>query len=93
MKEIEIEIKNEQGLHARPAGRLVNLVKSYDGDIKIIYEVKNSKIEVNAKNIFEVMSLGAEKGSKLLFKINGNEEDKISNEIRELIEINKFFEE
>ena len=35
MKEIVVEIKNEQGVHARPAGQIVNIAKRYKVTLEI----------------------------------------------------------
>ena len=97
MTEIVVEIKNEQGLHARPAGQIVNIAKKYD----LILEIeKIGEIEtVDGKNVFGVMSLGAGKGDKLRFRaISKNEENienekKLLEELKKIIEVDKFFEE
>ena len=50
MKEIVVEIKNEQGLHARPSGQIVNIVKKYNLTLEI---EKIGEIEtVDGKNVF-----------------------------------------
>ena len=35
MKEIIVEIKNEQGLHARPAALIANIAKKYNVKLEI----------------------------------------------------------
>ena len=97
MKEIVVEIKNEQGVHARPAGQIVNIAKRY----KVTLEIeKIGEIEtVDGKNVFGVMSLGAGKGDKLRFRaISKNEENlekekQLLEELKKMIEVDKFFEE
>ena len=97
MKEIVVEIKNEQGLHARPSGQIVNIVKKYNLTLEI---EKIGEIEtVDGKNVFGVMSLGAGKGDKLKFRaISKNEENlekekQLLEELKKIIEVDKFFEE
>ena len=97
MTEIIVEIKNEQGLHARPSGQIVNIAKKYNLTLEI-EKVGENEI-VNAKNVFGVMMLGAAKGEKLkLREISKNEENienekKLLEELRKIIEVDKFFEE
>lgn len=106
MKEIIVEIKNEQGIHARPSGQIVNIAKKYNTTLEIEKVLENERAEnnkgknekVDGKNVFGVMMLGAEKGEKLKLRAisengeNPKEEAKLLEELRQLIEINKFFE-
>ncbi|BBM42126.1 HPr family phosphocarrier protein [Leptotrichia wadei] len=106
MKEIIVEIKNEQGIHARPSGQIVNIAKKYNATLEIEKVLENERAEnnkgknekVDGKNVFGVMMLGAEKGEKLKLRAisengeNPEEEAKLLEELRQLIEINKFFE-
>ena len=85
----EITILNFSGLHARPAAALVKLTSKFH-DTKIL--LQKDGLEVNAKSIMGVMTLAAEKGSKLLIIVNGNDENEALNQIIKLIE-NKFAEE
>ena len=97
MTEIIVEIKNEQGLHARPSGQIVNIAKKYNLTLEI-EKVGENEI-VNAKNVFGVMMLGAAKGEKLKLRAISKKEENIENEkklleeLRKIIEVDKFFEE
>ena len=106
MKEIIVEIKNEQGVHARPSGQIVNIAKKYNVALEIEKVLENKQTKdnkeesekIDGKNVFGVMMLGAEKGEKLRFRAiaengeNPEEEEKWLEELRQLIEVNKFFE-
>ena len=70
MKLLKINIQNSEGLHARPASRLVELCHKFDS--RIIILIGNTIAD--AKNITEVLSLGAEKGTQLTVKITGKDE-------------------
>ena len=54
MVEQNVIVKNETGLHARPAASLVQFVKNFDGKVELIKDGKTA----NAKSIFNVMALG-----------------------------------
>ena len=82
MAEKTVVIKNETGLHARPAASLVQFVKNYPGEVKIIKDGK----EANAKSIFNVMSLGIAKGTEINLVVEGEDEDKFLGELVEFIE-------
>ena len=96
MKEIIVEIKNEQGLHARPAALIVNIAKKYN--VKLEIEKIGENQVIDGKNVMGVMTLGAAEGEKLKLRAvsddgdNTREEGKLLEELRQLIEINKFFE-
>ena len=71
MKQLEITINNETGLHARPAKTLVNLVKQFKSDIVI----RHGEKKANAKSLISVLTLGASKGSQLKIEVNGEDEE------------------
>lgn len=70
MKTYSYTIKDTQGIHARPAGELVKLAKSFTCEIKI---GKAGKM-VDAKKIFGIMGLGAKQGDVVEFTFNGEDE-------------------
>jgi multiphosphoryl transfer protein len=71
MKELEITINNETGLHARPAKTLVNLVKQFKSSVVIWHKGKKA----NAKSLVSVLTLGATRGSQLKIEVNGEDEE------------------
>ncbi len=82
MEEKEVTIKNETGLHARPATVFVKKASSFTADIKISKDDKT----VNAKSIMGVMSLGAGKGSKVNIRAEGEDEKEAIEALVELID-------
>jgi multiphosphoryl transfer protein len=81
MKQLEITINNETGLHARPAKTLVNLVKQFQSSVTIWHGEKKA----NAKSLISVLTLGASKGSLLKFEVNGEDEETALAEIESAI--------
>lgn len=79
-----IKLANESGLHARPAGLLVNETKKYESDIQIKHEDKT----VNAKSIMNLLSLGLDKGSEITIITNGSDEKEALDAIVNLLENN-----
>jgi phosphocarrier protein len=67
MIEREATIVNQEGLHARPAARIVRLASSFDSDI----EISKDGFGVNGKSIMGVMMLAAEFGSSITIKADG----------------------
>lgn len=71
MKELKYTITDPEGIHARPAGLLVNRAKAFASDIKI---GKDGKM-VDAKRIFGVMGLGVKTGMEIIMSADGVDED------------------
>ena len=82
MAERKVVVSTETGLHARPAASLVQFVKNYPGEVKIIKDGK----EANAKSIFNVMSLGIAKGTEITLIAEGEDEEKFVDELVDFIE-------
>ncbi|MFT9846865.1 phosphocarrier protein HPr [Aneurinibacillus sp. REN35] len=70
MVEKTFEIKNESGLHARPATALVQAASRFSSHIELEY--KNKK--VNLKSIMGVMSLAVSKGAVVTVTAEGVDE-------------------
>ena len=81
MKQIELVIQNQTGLHARPAKVLVNLAKQFKSDISLHHRGKRA----NAKSMVSVLTLGAERGSDITVQADGVDEEKAIAEIEAAI--------
>ncbi len=82
MIEKEVEIVNNAGMHTRPASSIVKIAAKYKSD----FYITRDDFEVNGKSIIGVMTLAAEKGSKLTLKFEGEDEEALS------VEMIVFFE-
>ena len=71
MKQFSYVIKDELGLHARPAGFLVKEAGKFQSSVKI---QKGAK-EADAKRIFGIMGLAVKKGEEVVIKADGADED------------------
>jgi phosphocarrier protein len=76
-------IKNETGLHARPASQLVKKAGNFKSQIEIIVGEK----EVNAKSIMGIMSLGIGKGDEITLKAEGEDAEAAVEGLTEFIEL------
>ncbi len=70
MKEFNYVIKDELGIHARPAGLLVKEAAKFQSSVKLVKEGK----EADAKRIFGVMGLGVKNGNEVTIKVEGADE-------------------
>lgn len=86
--EIEVEIKNAQGLHMRPALQIVELA----GEFKSAITVSNDKESADAKSIMQMMKMLTTYGNKLKFRAAGHDAPKALEEIRKLVEERLFDE-
>jgi len=87
MKEIQVEIINKLGLHARPAAEIVKTAARFASDITLIRE----DLEVNGKSIMGVMMLAAEFGSTITLRADGPDEDQALDALAAVV-ANKFGE-
>ncbi|MBD3226127.1 MAG: HPr family phosphocarrier protein [Caldithrix sp.] len=80
IKEI-FKIKNKHGLHARPAAQFVKVAGQFESNIKVLKD----GLEVDGKSIMGVMMLAAEPGSEIEIHINGGDEEKALQAIKDLV--------
>lgn len=82
MLSLEVEIINNAGLHTRPAAAIVKIASKYKSDFFLIRD----DMEVNGKSIIGVMTMAAEKGSKIILQLDGPDEEEAAQELKELFE-------
>ena len=86
--EIEVEIKNAEGLHMRPAMKFVDIANQFDSEVT----VSNDKTSVDGKSIMQMSMLAATCGTKLKIRAEGPDAEKVVNALRELVD-DKHFDE
>ena len=67
--EVEVEIKNADGLHMRPAMQFVDIANRFDCDIA----VSNTENTVDGKSIMQMSMLAATFGTKLRIRAEGDD--------------------
>jgi phosphocarrier protein HPr len=67
--ETEVEIRNPEGLHMRPAMQFVDVANGFDSDIS----VSNQETTVDAKSIMQMTMLAATCGTKLKIQARGTD--------------------
>ena len=87
MIEREATIVNQDGLHARPAAKIVRLASNFTSDIELFKD----GLAVNGKSIMGVMMLAAEQGSSLQLRADGPDAEQALDALAALI-ANKFGE-
>lgn len=71
MKSFEYTVKDELGIHARPAGMLVKEAKKYESKITITKEGKT----VDVTKLMMLMSLAVKCGQNVEIQVEGSDED------------------
>ncbi len=84
MVKFNYEIVDEQGIHARPAGELVKLVKNFQS--KVIID-KGGKI-ADAGKILGLMGLGVKKGDEISVTVDGVDEEEAKEAIEDFLKKN-----
>jgi phosphocarrier protein len=82
MIERSVTIRNELGLHARPAAKFVRLASTFDSSI----ELERGGQRVNGKSIMGVMMLSAECGATVLIRANGGDAEAAVTALHRLVD-------
>lgn len=75
-------VKNQYGIHARPARMIVEEASKYRSEIWLS---KNGE-EINAKSIMGILMLEARKDTELVLRIVGEDEENAMNAMSEVLE-------
>lgn len=92
MREATLSIVNKLGLHARAAGKLVNLTKTFSSQVTLSRADQSDPERVDGKSIMAVMLLAAPLGSELKVEVDGEDEEAALAAITELL-ANRFGED
>jgi phosphocarrier protein len=84
MQEVTLVVRHGVGLHARPAALLVQTAKEYKSAIS----VGKDDVEVNAKSILSILTLGVNQNTIIKIKADGEDEEEAVKALEKLIESN-----
>lgn len=84
MKTFNYTIKDEIGIHARPAGLLAKKAKEFESTITL---EKNGK-SVNVTKLMMLMGLGVKCGETVTVTVEGSDEDKAAAEMEAFFNAN-----
>ena len=84
MKTFDYTIKDELGIHARPAGILVKEAKKFASDCTITKDGKTKKLT----QLMMLMSLGVKNGDTVTISAEGEDEDTAIEALKEFFEKN-----
>jgi phosphocarrier protein len=86
--EMDVEIKNADGLHMRPAMQFVDIANQFECDIT----VSNNENSVDGKSIMQMSMLAATCGTKLKIKAEGADAQQAIDALQKLVEEEHFDE-
>ncbi|MCI0487263.1 MAG: HPr family phosphocarrier protein [Blastocatellia bacterium] len=90
MQERRVIVSNRLGLHARAAARLVRRATQFTSSVEIIRE--DTSQTADGKSILNVLLLAASRGTSLIIRTEGPDEERAASELVDLVE-QKFGEE
>ena len=80
--ELNLQIENKAGLHARPAALFAQKASSFKSTVMIFKGEKSA----NAKSIIGIMGLGIKQGESIVIKTEGADADEAAAALKKLIE-------
>ncbi len=83
MKKFNYVVKDELGIHARPAGLLAKTAQQFESKITL----ENKSKSADAKKIMAILTMGIKCGEDVTLTFEGNDEEKAYNALH------KFFSE
>ena len=84
MKSFSYTVKDELGIHARPAGMLVKEVKNFQSKVTLAKDGKS----VDASRLMAVMGMGVKKDQTVTVTVEGDDEDAACEAIKAFFETN-----
>lgn len=81
MKSFEMTIEDAVGIHARPAGLLVQLAQRFESESTVT--VKDSGKSASLKRLFALMGLGIKTGDRVTVSVNGTDEEEATAQLQE----------
>ena len=84
MVEFSYVIKDELGIHARPAGLLAKMAAGFKSNITLTVNGNAA----DAKRLISVMKLGAQQGQTAAFAIDGEDENAAADALKKFMQEN-----
>lgn len=84
MRTFEYKIKDENGIHARPAGMLAKTAKNFKSEITLEKDGKT----VSCTKLIALMGLGVRCGDVIKITVSGADEQEAERELKEFFEKN-----
>ena len=92
MLERELVVKDEVGLHARPASLFVKIAQEFNGTVTVKFDKKNVQtgqeelVEKDGKSMIGILSLGIAKDKPFTIILDGEDEELYLSKFEELLD-------
>ena len=92
MLEKELVVKDEVGLHARPASLFVKIAQEFNGTVTVKLNKKNPQtgeeelVEKDGKSMIGILSLGIAKDRPFVLTLDGEDEELYLAKFEELLD-------
>ncbi len=77
MQKLTYIIRDKNGIHARPAGLIVQVARQYESNLAM----KNGEKSADCKKLFQVMQLGVKAGDEVEISADGRDENEAISEL------------
>lgn len=84
MKEVKYVITDPVGFHARPAGQIAKDLKAFASAVTVFKGDKSADM----KKLLKVMGLGIKQGDEITVKVEGEDEDKVAEQLEAFLKEN-----
>ena len=88
MKSFSFTVKDELGIHARPAADIAKLVGKHKSDVTIATATKKA----NGKSVLMLTTLGAKNGTEVTLTVSGEDEEEVFTQLDDMFK-NHFYED
>lgn len=85
MARVELEVRNEHGLHARPAALFVQTAGRFSSKITLLNLDRPSARSIDAKSIMSVLTAGVHTGGKIAIEADGIDAEEAINALTALV--------
>ena len=92
MLQRELVVKDEVGLHARPASLFVKIAQEFNGTVTVKFNKKNVQtgqeelVEKDGKSMIGILSLGIAKDKPFTIILDGEDEELYLSKFEELLD-------
>ena len=92
MIEKTLSVKDEVGLHARPASLFVKIAQEFNGTVTVKFNKKNVQtgqeelVEKDGKSMIGILSLGIAKDKPFTITLDGEDEELYLSKFEELLD-------
>jgi phosphocarrier protein FPr len=85
MARVELEVRNQHGLHARPAALFVQTAGRFNSKITLLNLDRPSAKPIDAKSIMSVLTAGVHSGGRIALEADGVDSEEAITALTELV--------